>query len=74
MQTAQRNSLRLLQWMMVALLALPLALFAFASTVSWFSVNETADRDHPHDRCDCEQDACSESPSSGAAVGPSRHY
>jgi two-component system, NtrC family, sensor kinase len=44
-QTAQRNSLRLLQWMMVASLALPLALFAFASTVSWFSVNETADRE-----------------------------
>ena len=45
MQTAQRNSLRLLQWMMVASLALPLALFAFASTVSWFSINETADRE-----------------------------
>ena len=45
MQTAQRNSLRLLQWMMVASLALPLALFAFASTVSWVSINETADRE-----------------------------
>ncbi len=45
MQTAQRNSLRLLQWMMVASLALPLALFALASTVSWFSTNETADRE-----------------------------
>lgn len=45
MQTAERNSLRLLQWMMVASLALPLALFAFASTVSWFSINETADRE-----------------------------
>ena len=45
MQTAQRNSLRLLQWMMVASLALPLALFALASTVSWFSINETADRE-----------------------------
>jgi len=44
-QTAQRNSLRLLQWMMVASLALPLALFAFASTVSWVSINETADRE-----------------------------
>src|SRR6266581_7953136 len=44
-QTAQRNSLRLLQWMMVASLALPLALFALASTVSWFSTNETADRE-----------------------------
>jgi two-component system NtrC family sensor kinase len=31
--------------MMVASLALPLALFAFASTVSWFSINETADRE-----------------------------
>jgi two-component system, NtrC family, sensor kinase len=44
-QTAQRNSLRLLQWMMVASLALPLALFVFASAVSWISVNETADRE-----------------------------
>jgi len=38
-QTAQRNSLRLLQWMMAASLALPLALFVFASIVSWVSVN-----------------------------------
>ncbi len=45
MQTAQRNSLRLLQWMMVASLALPLALFALASAVSWVSINETADRE-----------------------------
>ena len=45
MQTAQRNSLRLLQWMMGASLALPLALFILASTVSWFSVNESADRE-----------------------------
>ena len=45
MQTAQRNSLRLLQWMMAASLALPLALLVFASTVSWVSVNETADRE-----------------------------
>ena len=45
MQTAQRNSLRLLQWMMGASLALPLALFVLASTVSWFSVNESADRE-----------------------------
>jgi len=44
-QTAQRNSLRLLQWMMGASLALPLALFVLASTVSWFSVNESADRE-----------------------------
>ena len=45
MQTAQRNSLRLLQWMMVASLALPLALFALASTVSYISTHETADRE-----------------------------
>ena len=45
MQTAQRNSLRLLQWMMVASLALPLALFVFASAVSWVSIRETADRE-----------------------------
>jgi two-component system NtrC family sensor kinase len=44
-QTAQRNSLRMLQWMMVASLALPLALFAFASAISWVSINETADRE-----------------------------
>ena len=45
MQTAPRNSLRLLQWMMAASLALPVALFVFASTVSWISVNDTADRE-----------------------------
>jgi two-component system, NtrC family, sensor kinase len=44
-QTAQRNSLRLLQWMMAASLALPLALFVFASAVSWISTNQTADRE-----------------------------
>jgi len=44
-QTAQRNSLKLLQWMMAASLALPVALFIFASTVSWVSINETADRE-----------------------------
>jgi len=43
--TAQRNSLRLLQWMMVASLALPLALFALASTVSYISIHQTADRE-----------------------------
>jgi two-component system NtrC family sensor kinase len=41
----QRNSLKLLQWMMAASLALPLALFALASTVSWVSTHETADRE-----------------------------
>ena len=44
MQTEQRNSLRLLQWMMAASLALPVALFAFASAVSWNSTRDTADR------------------------------
>jgi two-component system, NtrC family, sensor kinase len=44
-QTAQRNSLRLLQWMMVASLALPLALFVFASAESWVSIQQTADRE-----------------------------
>jgi two-component system NtrC family sensor kinase len=43
-QTEQRNSLRLLQWMMAASLALPIALFAFASAVSWVSIRDTADR------------------------------
>ena len=45
MRIEQRNSLRLLQWMMVASLALPLALFIFASAVSWVSIRETADRE-----------------------------
>ena len=45
MRTAQRNSLRLLQWMMAASLALPLALFVVASAVSWVSTNQTADRE-----------------------------
>ncbi|HXL12619.1 MAG TPA: ATP-binding protein [Bradyrhizobium sp.] len=44
MQTEQRNSLRLLQWMVAASLALPVALFAFAATVSWISTRDTADR------------------------------
>ncbi|WP_439395727.1 ATP-binding protein [Bradyrhizobium sp. PMVTL-01] len=45
MQGAQRNSLRLLQWMMVASLALPIALFAIASTISYTSTREMADRE-----------------------------
>lgn len=45
MQTAQRNSLRLLQWMMVASVALPLALFVFASALSWVSIQQAADRE-----------------------------
>ena len=45
MQGAQRNSLRLLQWMMAASLALPVALFVFASAISYTSIQETADRE-----------------------------
>jgi len=44
-QGAQRNSLKLLQWMMAASLALPVALFAFASTISYNSIQDTADRE-----------------------------
>jgi two-component system NtrC family sensor kinase len=43
-QTEQRNSLRLLQWMMAASLALPVALFVFASAASWNSTRDSADR------------------------------
>lgn len=42
---AQRNSLRLLQWMMAASLALPLALFMFASAMSRMSTSEAADQE-----------------------------
>lgn len=45
MQGAQRNSLRLLQWMMAASLALPIALFAIAATISYNSTRDTADRE-----------------------------
>lgn len=45
MQRAQRNSLRLLQWMMAASLALPVALFAIASTISYTSTKDIADRE-----------------------------
>ncbi len=45
MQGAQRNSLRLLQWMMAASLALPIALFVFASTISYNSTISIADRE-----------------------------
>ena len=45
MQGAQRNSLRLLQWMMAASLALPIALFIIASTISYNSTNDIADRE-----------------------------
>ncbi|RXG88634.1 hybrid sensor histidine kinase/response regulator [Bradyrhizobium zhanjiangense] len=45
MQRAQRNSLRLLQWMMAASLALPVALFVIAATISYTSTNDIADRE-----------------------------
>ncbi|MCP3372834.1 hybrid sensor histidine kinase/response regulator [Bradyrhizobium cajani] len=45
MQGAQRNSLRLLQWMMAASLALPIALFVIASTISYTSTKDIADRE-----------------------------
>ncbi|WP_315702139.1 MULTISPECIES: ATP-binding protein [unclassified Bradyrhizobium] len=45
MQLAQRNSLRLLRWMMAASLALPIALFAVASLVSYDATQKEADRD-----------------------------
>ncbi|MCK1620861.1 response regulator [Bradyrhizobium sp. 159] len=45
MQRAQRNSLKLLQWMMAASLALPIALFAIAATISYTSTNDIADRE-----------------------------
>ena len=44
MQNPQRNSLKLLQWMMVASLALPVALFVFAAVISWNSARQAADR------------------------------
>jgi two-component system NtrC family sensor kinase len=43
-ETEQRHSLKLLQWMMAASLALPIALFVFASTISYFSARDTADQ------------------------------
>ncbi|MDA9528832.1 hybrid sensor histidine kinase/response regulator [Bradyrhizobium sp. CCBAU 25338] len=45
MQGAHRNSLRLLQWMMAASLALPIALFAVAATISYTSTRDIADRE-----------------------------
>lgn len=45
MQGAQRNSLRLLQWMMAASLALPIALFAIAAMISYNSTLDIADRE-----------------------------
>ena len=45
MQGAQRNSLRLLQWMMAASLALPVALFIIASSISYTSTQDIADRE-----------------------------
>lgn len=45
MKTEQHNSLKMLQWMMAASLALPVALFAFAAVNSWVSTNDIADRE-----------------------------
>lgn len=45
MQGAQRNSLTLLQWMMAASLALPIALFAIAAMISYNSTLDIADRE-----------------------------
>ncbi|TQF26041.1 histidine kinase [Bradyrhizobium sp. UNPF46] len=45
MQRAQRNSLKLLQWMMAASLALPVALFVITATISYTSTREVADRE-----------------------------
>jgi len=43
-QTAQSTSLRLLQWMMAASLALPMALFGVAAVITWNSTRDDADR------------------------------
>ena len=43
-QNAQGNSLRLLQWMMAASLALPLALFSVTAVIAWNSTRDDADR------------------------------
>ena len=45
MQGAHRNSLRLLQWMMAASLALPIALFAITATIAYTSTRDIADRE-----------------------------
>ncbi|PDT89467.1 hybrid sensor histidine kinase/response regulator [Bradyrhizobium sp. Y36] len=45
MQRAQRNSLKLLQWMMAASLALPVALFLITSAISYTSTRDIADRE-----------------------------
>jgi two-component system, NtrC family, sensor kinase len=44
-QNAQRNSLRLLRWTMVASLALPMALFVVASIMSYHATRDEADRE-----------------------------
>ncbi|PIT01719.1 histidine kinase [Bradyrhizobium nitroreducens] len=45
MQRAQRNSLKLLQWMMAASLALPVALFVITAAISYTSTRDVADRE-----------------------------
>ncbi len=44
-QSAQRNSLRLLRWMMIASLALPFGLFIVASAISYIATCDEADRE-----------------------------
>jgi two-component system, NtrC family, sensor kinase len=44
-QSAQRNSLRLLRWMMIASLALPLGLFIVASFISYTATHDEGDRE-----------------------------
>jgi two-component system NtrC family sensor kinase len=44
-QSAQHNSLKLLQWMMAASVALPIALFAIASAISYGSTRDIVDRE-----------------------------
>ena len=45
MKTEQQNSLKILRWMMAAALALPIALFLYAASISWVTIGETADRE-----------------------------
>lgn len=45
MQIEQQHSLRLLQWMMAASLALPIALFVYASSLSWVTTRDVADNE-----------------------------
>jgi two-component system NtrC family sensor kinase len=44
-KTAQQKSLKLLQWMMAASLALPVAMFGYAAFTAWVSTRDVADRE-----------------------------